>query len=538
MKIRCLLPLIAATAWAQVLPSADILKPKPDSWPTFHGDYTGQRFSPLKQINTTNVASMSLAWIYRAVMNPGANIGGPGPDPSPTATANIAGTPLMVKGILYLTANNNVWAIDARTGLNLWHYTWKGVPSVALGNRGAAIYGDWLYFETYDNHLVSLDIKTGKERWNKEIADVKMDYFSSMAPVVVGNHVIVGVGGDLLDIPCYVEARDPETGEVQWHYWTTAQKGDPGFNTWPDQEAAAHGGGGVWYPPTYDPDLNLLYVVTGNVNPVMAGQSRAGDNLYTCSVVALNPDTGKMAWYYQYSAHDTHDWDAAQTPVLINGTINGQPRKLLAQAYRGGLFYVLDRTNGKNILTKPYVENLNWYTGINANGQPIRDPNKDATVPGSLVSPSSNGATGWPNPTFSPDTGLFYVGTSQNFTIFYLTDTDPHPEGYGASERGGGTLTSELRAIDYKTGNIVWKRKTGVGAQSLMSTAGGLLFGRDGYNNFIAYDAKTGDPLWHSGLLANPSNGPITYMLDGRQFVVVGAGENLYAFALQGTNVK
>jgi len=538
MRIRYVLPLLAAAASAQILPPADIVHPKPDSWPTFHGDYTGQRFSPLKQIETSNVDSLSLAWIYRAGMSTGPNIGGPGAAPPANATANIAGTPLMVKGILYLTANDNVWAIDARTGLNLWHYTWKGLPAVALGNRGAAIYGDWLYFETYDNHLVSLDAKTGKERWNKAIADVKMDYFSSMAPVVVGNHVIVGVGGDLLDIPCYVEARDPETGEVQWHFWTTAQKGDPGFSTWPDQEAASHGGGGVWYPPTYDPELNLLYVVTGNVNPVMAGQSRAGDNLYTCSVVAINPDTGKMAWYFQYSPHDTHDWDAAQTPVLINGTINGQPRKLLAQAYRGGLFYLLDRTNGKSVLTKPYVENLNWFTGINANGQPMRDPGKDAMVPGSLVSPSSNGATGWPNASFSPDTGLFYVGTSQVFTIFYLTDADPHPEGYGAAERGGGTLTNELRAIDYKTGNIVWKHKTGVGAQGLLSTAGGLLFGRDGYSNFVAYDAKTGEPLWHSGLLANPSNGPITYMLDGRQFVVVGAGENLYAFALQGNNVK
>ena len=234
----------------------------------------------------------------------------------------------MVDGVLYITEPNTVLAIDARTGREIWKYTWKGLPAFALGNRGAAIYGDWLFFETYDNHLVSLDIKTGKERWNKEMADVKRDYFSSVSPLVIKNHVIVGVGGDFLDVPNFAEARDPETGEVQWHFWTTAHEGDPGFKTWPNKNAVEHGGGGVWYPSTYDPELNLLYIPTGNANPVMAGQSREGDNLYTASVVALNPDTGKMVWYFQYSPHDTHDWDAAQTPILFDGVIDGKPRKL------------------------------------------------------------------------------------------------------------------------------------------------------------------------------------------------------------------
>ena len=214
--------------------------------------------------------------------------------------------------------------------------------------------------------LVSLDIKTGKERWNKELADVKRDYFSSVSPLVIKNHVIVGVGGDFLDVPNFAEARDPETGEVQWHFWTTAHKGDPGFKTWPNENAVEHGGGGVWYPSTYDPELNLLYIPTGNANPVMAGQSREGDDLYTASVVALNPDTGKMAWHFQYSPHDTHDWDAAQTPILFDAVIDGKPRKLLAQAHRSGLFFVLDRTDGKSILTAPFVEGLNWYKGHRA----------------------------------------------------------------------------------------------------------------------------------------------------------------------------
>ena len=234
----------------------------------------------------------------------------------------------MVNGVLYITEPNTVLAIDARTGREIWKYTWKGLPAFALGNRGVGIYGDWLFFETYDNHLVSLDIKTGKERWNKELADVKRDYFSSVSPLVIKNHVIVGVGGDFLDVPNFAEARDPETGDLQWHFWTTAHEGDPGFKTWPNKNAVEHGGGGVWYPSTYDPELNLLYIPTGNANPVMAGQSREGDNLYTASVVALNPDTGKMVWYFQYSPHDTHDWDAAQTPILFDATIDGKPRKL------------------------------------------------------------------------------------------------------------------------------------------------------------------------------------------------------------------
>lgn len=534
VKYICLLLLaVAPISFGQGLTQADIQNPKADSWPTHYGDYSGRRFSSLKQINSTNVKSLTLAWISKISMAPGLNIDGPGPEPSGSATANTRGTPLMVDGVLYITEPNNVFAIDAHNGRQLWHFTWRGLPAFQLGNRGLGMYGNWLYFETPDDHLISLDAKTGKERWNKELADVKTDHFSSLAPVVIKNHVIVGVGGDFLDVPNFVEARDPETGDVQWHFWTTAHEGDPGFSTWPNETAVEHGGGGVWIPPTYDPELNLMYVGTGNVNPVLAGQSRKGDNLYTASVVALNPDTGKMAWYFQYSPHDTHDWDAAQVPVQINGLVDGKPRKLLAQAYRGGLFFVLDRTNGKNILTAPLVETNNWYTGIAPNGQPIRDPMKEPQVAGALVSPASGGVTNYPNPTFDPDTGLFYVGTSQSFSLFYRTDTDPQPEGYGGTEAGGGSLGSELRAVDYKTGKIVWKHKTGVGAQGLLSTAGNLLFGSDGYGNFVAFDPKTGDPLWHAGLLDNPSNAPITYMLDGKQYVLVAAGENFYAFCLQ-----
>ena len=524
---------LAISAWSQILPPDAIAHPKPDSWPTFHGDYSGRHYSPLKEIDAGNVHNLTLAWVNQISMTPGANIGGPGSMPSSAGFANTRCAPLLVNGVLYITEPNTVLAIDARTGREIWKYTWKGLPAFALGNRGVGIYGDWLFFETYDNHLVSLDIKTGKERWNKELADVKRDYFSSVSPLVIKNHVIVGVGGDFLDVPNFAEARDPETGEVQWHFWTTAHKGDPGFKTWPNENAVEHGGGGVWYPSTYDPELNLLYIPTGNANPVMAGQSREGDDLYTASVVALNPDTGKMAWHFQYSPHDTHDWDAAQTPILFDAVIDGKPRKLLAQAHRSGLFFVLDRTDGKSILTAPFVEGLNWYKAIAPNGQPIRDPMKEPQVAGALTSPNSSGSTGWPNPAYNPDTSLFYVGTTQSYTIFYKTDTDSQPEGYSGAERGGGTVKTELRAIDVKTGKIAWKHATNIGAQALLTTAGNLLFGSDGSGNFIAFDARNGEPLWHAGLLSNPSNAPITYMLDGHQYVLVAGGEHLYAFRLQ-----
>jgi alcohol dehydrogenase (cytochrome c) len=293
-------------------------------------------------------------------------------------------------------------------------------------------------------------------------------------------------------------------------------------------------------PGTYDPELNLYYFGTGNANPVLSGQSRKGDNLWTASIVAINPDTGKMAWYYQATPHDTHDWDSAQTPVMIDGVIDGKPRKLLAQANRNGYFFLLDRTNGKHILTAPMIDTINWVKSINSKGQPIGDPTKEANVPGTLVSPTTGGATNWPPPSFSPDTGLFYVGLEREFSMFYLTDTDPRPQGWAAAERHVANLGAELNAIDYKTGRTVWSRPLARsawgpsgGAMGLLSTAGRLLFGNDGGGNFVAYEAATGKPLWHAGLGTNTTNGPQTFLLDGRQYVVVGAGDSLYAFTLQ-----
>ena len=513
----------------------------PESWPTHYGDYSGRRYSPLDQINAGNVKSLTLAWTHRATAQEGENAGGEykagdpyywgGPQPNVTIKA----TPLMVNGVLYFAAPDHAYAIDARTGRAIWHYFWKTRGGIHIGNRGFGMYGNYLFFETPDCYLVSLDAATGKERWHKEIADVRQQYFCTPAPIVVGRHVITGIGGDSLDVQGYLESYEPETGERQWRWYTTPQKkGEPGSETWPDEYAMTHGGGMTWLPPTYDPELNLLYVPTGNPNPVFAPQSRKGDNLFTCALVALNPDTGKMAWYFQTSPHDTHDWDSAQVPVLIDGQIDGRPRKLIAQAARNGYYFLLDRTNGKHVVTTPYVDFMNWSLGVNDKGQPINNPAKDAAVDGTLVSPGS--ATNWPPPSFSPKTGLLYVGTAQSYAFQYLTDTDERPEGYGGggvAGAGTGGRESYIKALDYRTGKVRWRHALSEGGPlGLLSTAGDLLFGGDGSGNFVAYNPATGDPLWHAGLHATPSNAPITYMLDGRQFVVVGAGDSLYAFTL------
>jgi acido-empty-quinoprotein group A len=500
------------------------LRDKPvDTWPTYNGDYSGRRFSPLKQINNSNVQNLSLAWAAR--FNPG----------TAGSVVQIKSTPLLVNGVLYFTSPNNVWAADVRTGAELWHYQYPANTGSTIGNRGVGMYENWLFFETPDSHLVSLDASTGKERWKVEIADPKLDYTSTVAPVIVGNHVLVGIGGDHLDNPGFLESRDPETGALQWKWWTTPRKGEPGIETWPDEYAAAHGTGQTWMPGTYDPELNLYYIGTGNPNPVMADKSRKGDNLYTCSIVAVNPDTGKLVWYYQVSPHDVHDWDAVETPVLVDGTIDGKPRKLLLQASRNGYFFVLDRTNGEHILTKPFIETLNWAKQINAKGQPVADPAKFPSTDGVLVSPASGGATNWPAPTFSPETGLFYVGSSRSFSMYYLTDTDERPEGWAGLDNEAGEEKGALLALDYRTGDIKWRHDwpSGSGVVALLSTAGDLLF-TSNQKNFIAFDATAGKVLWHAGLTANPSAGPITYMLDGKQYVLVPAGDTLFAFRLNG----
>jgi acido-empty-quinoprotein group A len=519
--------------WAQGLTPSTLLKQPADAWPTYNGDYSGRRHSPLTQINSSNVHTLSLSWAARFTAGGGDGGRGGRGGGGGGAPVQIKSTPLMVNGMLYFTSPNNVWAADARTGREIWHYQYPPNTGSTIGNRGVGMYGNWLFFETPDSNLVSVDAATGKQRWKVQIADPKLDYTSTVAPVVVGNHILVGIGGDHLDNPGFVESHDPETGALQWKWWTTPRKGEPGIETWPNEYASAHGTGQAWMPGTYDPDLNLYIVGTGNPNPVMAEKSRKGDNLYSCSIVAINPDTGKMAWYFQASPHDTHDWDAAEAPVMIDGVIDGKPRKLVAQASRNGYYFLLDRVTGKNLVSVPFIDTVNWAKGVDAKGQPIPDPAKFPAVDGVLVSPSSNGATNWPSPSFDPETGLLYVGTSRPYSMYYLTDTDDRPEGWAGLDSVAGSEGNALVALDYKTGKTVWKHEwpSGSGVTHMLTTAGKLLFTSNG-QNLIAFDPANGKILWHAGLIAPPSAGPISYMLDGKQYVLVAAGDSLYTFTV------
>ncbi|MDE3196852.1 MAG: acido-empty-quinoprotein group A [Acidobacteriota bacterium] len=510
--------LTGGMACSQMLDPAKLLQPPTDTWPTYNGDYSARRYSTLKQINSSNVHTLSLGWVTRFANGPG---------------VTIKSTPLLVNGTLYFTSPNNVWAADALTGRQLWHYQYPPNTGSTIGNRGVGIYGNWLFFESPDSNLVSLDAKTGKERWKVQIVDPKLDYTSTVAPIIVGNHVILGIGGDHMDNPGFIESRDPETGALQWKAFTTPRKGEKELETWPDEYASVHGTGQTWIPGSYDPELGLYYVGTGNPNPVLAEQSRKGDNLYTCTILALDVNTGKKVWYYQVSPHEVHDWDASEAPVLIDGTIDGKPRKLLAQASRNGYYFLLDRVTGEHIVTKPFIDTLNWSKGLNAKGQPIPDPAKFPRPDGTLVSPASNGATNWPAPSFDPETGLLYVGANKSFSMFYVTDTDDHPEGWGGLDTAAGSAGAALVAIDYKTGDIKWQHEwpAGGGPSHCLTTAGKLLFTHNS-NNLIAFDPANGKILWHTNLTGPVTAGIITYELDGKQYLLAASGDTLYAFTV------
>jgi len=358
--------------------------------------------------------------------------------------------------------------------------------------------------------------------------------------MIVKNHVLVGVGGDAMDVRGYLESRDPETGDLQWRWWSEPEKpGDPGSETWPNKAAMDHGGGMTWLPGTYDPELNLLYWGTGNANPVFAGQSRKGANLYTASIVALNPDNGKLVWYFQASPHDTHDWDNVETPVLFDAVIDGKPRKLLAQGARAGWFFLLDRTNGKNLVSKPFSGTGNWAKGVDPKtGSPIPDPDKEPKVDGSMIDMPAMGATNWPPPSYDPQTELFYLNGTEGYGMAYLYDTSDTPEGYGGGGGGGFDSRSSLFAIDVRTGKIKWKHShagafgTGMSG-GILTTAGHLLFTGDS-GHLVAFDPATGKTLWHQQLMSGLSNGPSTWTLDGKQYIIIGAGDSLYALTLAG----
>jgi len=541
---------------------ARLLKPLADNWTSYSGDYTGKRYSALTQINQSNVKNLTLAWSTRIQPGMPAGAGGRGfgfgggptyqtivggegtGELNETAgrSARIVGSVLAVDGVLYATTPDNAFAIDARDGRILWKYVWKTKGGTHTGNRGFGMWGHYLFMTTPDNYLVSLDARTGAERWHKTIAELSQQYFTTVAPMVVENQVLVSPGNDL-DAPGFLASFNPETGALNWKWYATPQEeGDPALKTWKNLDAARHGGGHMWIPGVYDPETKLYIVGTGNPTPAYTSQTRGeGDNLYTCSLVAINVMTGKLAWYFSTSPHDTHDWDSAQTPILVDDVVNGRPRKLALQATRNGYFFAVDRVTGESLATGKFSSAANWAKGIDNRGRPERDPAKDFHVGGALVSPQNAGATNWAPPSFSPDTGLFYVSKNESYSMYYLTETGP----LGAMGLGGKeeqnvmSLGTYMTAIDYKTGKIAWQhRYAGSGSwggtyigHGYLTTAGRLLFGGDPGGNLVAYDPADGRALWHTRL-GEVSSSPQTYMLDGRQYILVAAVDMVYAFVL------
>ncbi len=550
----------------------DILKPLGDQWTSYSGDMTGKRFSSLKQININTVKNLSLKWVNNGITTgcgpagTGAGVaapaepaggggrggrgGGGGAGPAPiviggfgTGEVNNCGPTRFgggipfVDGTLYGASQNDVYAIDARDGSVLWHYYWKYRGGTTTGTRGPSMWHNYIYFEFHDDWVVCLDAKTGREVWKKEIAPFEMQYFSSNVPMVIGNHIIVGTGNDT-DEPAYLKALDPETGEQQWLLYSTAQKeGDPGLETWASLDAARHGGGTSWIPGSYDPETHLYLFGTGNPTPAYTQGRGDGDNLYTSCLLAVNIDTGKIAWYFQTSPHDTHDWDSTQTPILADLPFNGRTRKLVMMATRNGYFYVLDRVTGEHLITSKLGLVNNYASAVqpdsplhlNARGEVQRNPNKDATIAGSLV---NSDVLNYPPPTFSPDTGLFYVHEQNSLRISYLLEPDPRGSmGLGGTGGGGGaSFGTFLDAIDYKTGKVKWRHELTNGSVGLTTTAGGVLFLSNG-GGLEALEAATGRPLWHSeiGALSSP---PETFLLDGKQHVLATGAAGLYMFVL------
>jgi alcohol dehydrogenase (cytochrome c) len=495
--------LLCGRILAQGLDPATIAAPAADSWPSYHGDYTGKRHSPLTQITPQNVSTLGLAWAFQTGQ-----------------TASIKSSPLLVNGVIYFTLPDHVWAVDARTGRQIWHYTYKQNNGLHLGQRGVAMYKDSIFSMTPDAHLVSLDAKTGKLRWDVVVGDIEKGYWSTMAPLVIRDHVIVGVGGDLDNLTGYVRSVDPNTGKTQWQFDTSPPAGTPNMTT----------GGMIWMAGTYDPDLNLLYMGTGNPTPVLNGRARPGDNLYTCSIVALNADTGKLAWAFQPSPHDTHDWDAVEVPVLVDADFHGEARKMLMQASRNGYFFVVDRTNGKNLLTVPFVP-VNWATGLDKKGQPIPNPDKEPASDGRLIAPDEGGATNFRSPSFDPKTGLLIVSARHTYSIYFSKPAD------GAYGWAGGDYglwgKSIIKAIDYQTGKIRWSHDIeGGGGAGVLTTDSGVTFTGDGRENFLALDSSDGKTLWHAGVGGEINSSPITYELDHRQYVLTSGGGMLFAWKL------
>jgi PQQ-dependent dehydrogenase (methanol/ethanol family) len=511
------------------IPFSDIARPKTGEWPTYNGHLNGNRHSPLDQIDATNVARLAPKWTF--------------PIPGQGQRA-LQVTPIVVDGLMYVTAANEVWALDARTGREVWHYgrprTQGLVGDPAAGiNRGVAVLGDRVFFQTDHAHVVALHRLSGQLLWDAEMADYRQHYGATGAPLVVNDLVIAGVSGGDEGIRGFLDAYRASTGERAWRFWTVPAPGDPGSETW-GGKAIAHGCAATWLTGSADPELGVIYWPTGNPCPDYNGGERTGDNLYANSVIALDAGTGRLRWHFQFTPHDLNDWDATETPLLVDAVFRGQPRKLLLHGDRNGFFYVLDRTNGAFLLGEPFIKNLTWASGLDSRGRPILVPGQEPSPEGTRTCPAVTGATNWPSPSFNPETGLFYLMAAESCSVF-TKNSQWWVQGqsfYGGTTRRspGDVATKFLRAIDVQTGKVAWEIPGlggGVIASGVLTTAGGLLFFGDAPGGaFVAADARTGRLLWHFDTGFGWKASPMTYSLGGTQFVATVAGSTVIAFGL------
>jgi alcohol dehydrogenase (cytochrome c) len=494
-----------------------------NNWLTYSGGYSGWRYSNLDELTTSNIGRLRLEWAFQT-----ADLG------------QFETTPLVVDGVLYGTAQNNrAFALDARTGRAIWRYQ-RSLPDklqLCCGavNRGFAMLGSRLFMATLDAHVVALDAKTGNVLWDVAAADYRKAYSFTVAPLAVKDKVIVGVSGGEYGVRGFIDAYDAESGRRVWRFDTIPGPNAPGHETWTG-DSWKTGGAPAWVTGSYDPALNLIYWPTGNPSPSNYGDERGGDNLYSNSMLALDADTGELKWYFQFTPHDLHDYDANQIPLLIDADWQGRPRKLLIQANRNGFVYVLDRTDGAFLSAKTFGQ-VTWAKEIGTNGRPVVEQETQPDAKGVLVCPGPGGITNWYSPSYDPDTKLVYAAISTECDVFNAL-RQPYRAGHDfigsvsvpkPDERPSGAIN----AIDPFTGQRKWQFKyfsSPVGGA--LSTAGGLVFAGDSDGNFIALDARTGKDLWHIQLGAAIYSAAITYSLDGRQYIVIPAGAGLFAFAL------
>ena len=511
--------LMVASSQAQVR-YEEILKSPAENWLTYSGDYASQRHSPLKQINTTNVGSLVPMWVYHF-----------------EGARHLEVSPLVHDGIMYLNDANEVRAIDAARGRLLWRHRVEGVKN-ARASRGVAILGDRVYLLTSDVHIVALHRLTGALLWQRAFESSEKGYTTSLAPLALKNQVMVGVAGGGSGQRGFVAALSASTGEELWRVWTVPGPGEPGSESWGGFNHE-HGGAPTWTTGSFDPELNLIYWPTGNPWPDFYGGRRKGDNLYSDSVLALDADTGKMKWYFQFTPHDVWDWDANETLVLADANWKGKPRKLMFQANRNGYYYVLDRATGEFLHARQFVDRLDWAKGIDSKGRPILVPGKEPSAGGVKVCPSVRGASNWMSPSYNPETGLFYVVALEQCDIYSGSAKEPVPSS-GFRGTAGEQIPAEpgkmyMRALDALTGERKWEAPMPGPATmwaGTASTAGGLVFAGDDDGNLVAYDARSGKDLWHFPMGNTLFASPVTYMVDGKQFVAIATATDIFAFGL------